>query len=185
MIRKIAVVVLATCLVCVTRVGAAVRLTNAPPVNGAVVISWNSRGALETADQVTGPWVTKTNATNPYTNALTTGSKFFRLNQTVDATTLRKKVLCGYQGWFRCPGDGGSQWIHWSRSASTIASNTLTFEMWPDMSEYTNSYSAPGFTYPGGSQASLFSSQLAPGACTNNELTQATSHHFCGCVRKF
>jgi hypothetical protein len=128
-------------------------------VNGAVFISWNSRGALETADQVAGPWMTITNLTNPYTNALTTGSRFFRLNQTVDATTLRKKVLCGYQGWFRCPGDGGSQWIHWSRSTSTIASNTLTFEMWPDMSEYTHAYAASGFTHPGGSQANLFSSQ--------------------------
>lgn len=23
----------------------------------------------------------------------------------IDATTIRYKVLCGYQGWFRCPGD--------------------------------------------------------------------------------
>ena len=159
MIRTIAVVVFATFCFWATGAGAAARLTNAPPVNGKVVIRWNSRGALETGDQVTGPWITITNATNPYTNTLTTASRFFRLNQTVDATTLRKKVLCGYQGWFRCPGDGGSQWIHWSRSASTIASNTLTFEMWPDMSEYTRAYPAPGFTYPGGSQASLFSSQ--------------------------
>ena len=52
-----------------------------------------------------------------------------------------------------------SQWIHWSRSTSTIASNTLTFEMWPEMSEYTHKYAAPGFTYPGGAQAYLFSSQ--------------------------
>jgi hypothetical protein len=115
--------------VCVTKVGAAARLTNSPPVNGQVVLSWNSRGTLETADQVSGPWLTITNATNPHTNPITSGSRFFRLNQTVDATTLRKKVLCGYQGWFRCPGDGGSQRIHWSRSASTIASNTLTFQV--------------------------------------------------------
>ena len=141
------------------KAGAAARLTNSPPVNGQAIISWNSRGALETADEISGPWITITDATNPYTNLITTDSRFFRLNQTVDATTLRKKVLCGYQGWFRCPGDGGSQWFHWSRSGSTIASNTLTFEMWPDMSEYTHSYPAPGFTYPGGSQASLFSSR--------------------------
>jgi hypothetical protein len=159
MIREIALVAFSACFICVLKAGAAARLTNAPSANGEVVITWNSRGTLEMAAQVTGPWMTITNATNPHTNAITTGSRFFRLNQTVDATTLRNKVLCGYQGWFRCPGDGGSQWIHWSRSTSTIASNTLTFEMWPDMSEYTHSYPAPGFTYPGGSPASLFSSQ--------------------------
>src|SRR6266487_3568350 len=98
MIRTIAVVVFSTFFVCAIRAGAAARLTNAPPVNGKAVISWNSRGTLEIAAQVTGAWMTITNATNPYTNSLTTGSRFFRLNQTVDATTLRKKVLCGYQG---------------------------------------------------------------------------------------
>jgi hypothetical protein len=34
---------------------------------------------------------------------------------TVDATTLHKKVLCGYQGWFRATGDGGTEWDHWNR----------------------------------------------------------------------
>jgi hypothetical protein len=134
-------------------------ITTSVPNSGNLVIAWTSRGILEQADQISGPWATVTNAPNPYTNPITAGAKFFRLNQMVDATTLHKKVLCGYQGWFRCPGDGGSQWIHWSRSSSTIASNTLTFEMWPDMSEYTNKYPAPGFTNPDGVQAYLFSSQ--------------------------
>ena len=138
---------------------AAAILTNAPPVNGRLVISWSSRGTLETAQQISGPWSPISNAPNPYTTTITTGARFFRLNQSVDTTTLHKKVLCGYQGWFRCPGDGGGKWIHWSRSASTIAPDTLTFEMWPEMAEYTNQYPAPGFTYPDGSQASLFSSQ--------------------------
>ena len=150
---------MAVLLACATNAGAAARLTNSLPVNDELIIGWNSRGALEIAGQIPGPWITVTNATNPFTNPITTESRFFRLNQTVDATTLRKKVLCGYQGWFRCPGDGGSKWIHWSRSSSTIASNTLTFEMWPDMSEYTHQYAAPGFTHPGGAQAYLFSSQ--------------------------
>ncbi len=146
-------------LISAVNLHAAATLTNSLQANGSLGIGWDSRGALEWAAQISGPWTTITNAPNPYTIPVTNGAKFFRLNQTVDATTLHKKVLCGYQGWFRCPGDGGSQWIHWSRSSSTIASNTLTFEMWPEMSEYTNQYPAPGFTYPDGSQAYLFSSQ--------------------------
>jgi hypothetical protein len=141
------------------RAEAAALLTNSLSARREAVISWNSRGALETAVQLSGPWLTISNAASPYTNQITANSQFFRLNQTVDTTSLHKKVLCGYQGWFRCPGDGGSQWIHWSRSTSTIASNTLTFEMWPDMTEYTNKYPAGNFTYPGGAQAYLFSSQ--------------------------
>src|SRR5678810_167222 len=123
---------------------AAATLKHFLQADGSLILSWNSRGSLEQANQLSGPWITITNSQNPYTNAITTDSMFFRLNQTVDATTLHKKVLCGYQGWFRCPGDGGNQWIHWSRSSSTITSNTLTFEMWPDMSEYTHKYAAPG-----------------------------------------
>jgi hypothetical protein len=79
----------------------------------------------------------------------------------VDATTLRRKVLCGYQGWFRCPGDpSGQGWRHWSRDASKITPDTLTFEMWPDMAEYPDDerYPAPGFTDPDGKPACLFSS---------------------------
>jgi len=143
----------------VVKSNAAAWLTNSSPANGQCVISWSSRGTLEMAAQIAGPWITVSDSANPYTSALTTSAQFYRLNQTVDATTLHGKVLCGYQGWFRCPGDGGSQWIHWSRSTSTIASNTLTFEMWPEMSEYTHQYAAPGFTHPGGARAYLFSAQ--------------------------
>lgn len=81
--------------------------------------------------------------------------------QKVDARTMHRKVLCGYQGWFRCPGDpAGEGWKHWSRNAKRIAPESLTFEMWPDMTEYTDEekYSAGDFTYPNGKQAQLFSS---------------------------
>src|SRR6266699_1731023 len=79
----------------------------------------------------------------------------------IDATTLHHKVLCGYQGWFRCPGDPIDRgWLHWSRDGRRIAPETLTFEMWPDLSEYgpDELYPAPGFTYPDGKPAQLFSS---------------------------
>jgi hypothetical protein len=62
-------------------------LTNSPAQNGRIIISWSSRGVLETAPQLDGSWTTVTNATNPYTNSIATNNaKFFRLNQTVDAT---------------------------------------------------------------------------------------------------
>ena len=82
----------------------------------------------------------------------------------VDAGTLHGKVMCGYQGWFRCPGDAaGMGWVHWSRERKRIAPGTLTFEMWPDLHEFppAERYPAPGFTYPDGRPAELFSSDCA------------------------
>jgi hypothetical protein len=79
----------------------------------------------------------------------------------IDATSLRHKVLCGYQGWFRCPDDPAKEgWRHWSRDAKKIGPDTLSFEMWPDMTEYEDDekYPATGFTYPDGKPAHLFSS---------------------------
>ncbi|MBV9849455.1 MAG: hypothetical protein JO250_07190, partial [Armatimonadetes bacterium] len=51
-----------------------------------------------------------------------------RRQSAVDVTSLRGKVLCGYQGWFRCPGDAaGMGWVHWSRDPHRLAPDTLTF----------------------------------------------------------
>ena len=86
------------------------------------------------------------------------------IHNDVEATTLRGKIMCGYQGWFRCPGDAADMgWIHWSHTAERIAPQTLCFEMWPDVSECGPSerFVAPGFTYPNGSPAELFSSDNA------------------------
>lgn len=78
----------------------------------------------------------------------------------VDAASLDGKVLCGYQGWFRCPGDPADQgWRHWSRDGRKIDPATLTFEMWPEVSGLSEAekYPAPGFSNSQG-PASLFSS---------------------------
>ena len=91
--------------------------------------------------------------------------KLVSASETVDAASVRGKVMCGYQGWFRCPGDATRMgWIHWSRDSRRITPNSLTFEMWPDMSEYSaiERFPASGFTYPNGHQAELFSSDNAP-----------------------
>ena len=87
-----------------------------------------------------------------------------RAAEPVDARSLRGKVLCGYQGWFRCPGDDmNAGWIHWSRDGKRIAPETLTFEMWPDLTEFpeTERYNAPGFTDAAGRTMQLFSSDDA------------------------
>jgi hypothetical protein len=79
----------------------------------------------------------------------------------VDATSLKGKVLCGYQGWFRCPSDpAGGGWRHWSRDPAKLGPGTVSVEMWPDMSEYAadEKFPVPGFTYPDGQAAHLFSS---------------------------
>jgi hypothetical protein len=79
----------------------------------------------------------------------------------VDATTLHHKVLCGYQGWFRCPGDPAKEgWRHWGRDSKKLTPNSLTVEMWPDLSDLKaeETYPAPGFTHPDGAPARLFSS---------------------------
>ena len=78
-----------------------------------------------------------------------------------DSNSLRGKVLCGYQGWFRCAGDAADMgWVHWSRDSQQLSSNKLTFEMWPDVSEFPDNerFAAPGFTDAGGKPMSLFSS---------------------------
>ena len=82
-------------------------------------------------------------------------------SRSVNPNGLKGKVMAGSQGWFRCPGDAANQgWVHWSFDSAKITPNTLSFEMWPDVSELTptEKYRAPGFTLPDGSPAELFSS---------------------------
>src|SRR5882762_8272863 len=48
---------------------------------------------------------------------------------------LKSAVLVGYQGWFRCPGDGspGNGWSHWSKGAPTP--DSMSVDLYPDTSE--------------------------------------------------
>jgi hypothetical protein len=80
----------------------------------------------------------------------------------VDATTMNNKVMAGYQGWFRTPGDAGvnNGWAHLF-NAQTPSPPKLAFDTWPDMSELTKNekYKVPGFSYADGSPAYLYSAQ--------------------------
>jgi hypothetical protein len=76
----------------------------------------------------------------------------------VDASTLEGKVLFGYQGWFRTPGDGSTVgWSHWSRGVP--AADAVTVDLYPDLNEFDTKDLAP---IPGGTIGSkpayLFSS---------------------------
>jgi len=66
-------------------------------------------------------------------------------------------VMCGYQGWFRAPGDGsGKEWGHYGRDGK-FDSKHNTIDFWPDVSEYKKTYSTP-FLFDNGRAASVFSS---------------------------
>jgi hypothetical protein len=74
--------------------------------------------------------------------------------------SLVGKVMCGYQGWFNCPGDGTTRgWIHWSNRADLFDPTTCTVEMWPDMTEMSaaEKFLASGFD-EGGNHFYTFSS---------------------------
>ncbi len=44
-------------------------------------------------------------------------------------------VMCGYQGWFSCPGDGaGRGWYHWQKGRR-FEPGSCTIDLWPDVSE--------------------------------------------------
>lgn len=77
----------------------------------------------------------------------------------VDSTTLKGKVVFGYQGWFGCPGDGSqvNDWIHWYRGAANMGN--LTVDFWPDVSELTEDELCPtGMIDTGGNPIYAFSS---------------------------
>ncbi|MBK7580031.1 MAG: xylosidase/arabinosidase [Myxococcales bacterium] len=77
----------------------------------------------------------------------------------IDATTLTKKLMFGYQGWFLCPGDGSppNRWVHWFKS-QTPAASELTVDMWPDTSELdADELFDTQLTYAGNKKAQLYS----------------------------
>jgi len=77
----------------------------------------------------------------------------------VDATTLDRKLMFGYQGWFACPGDGSplQAWEHWFRGASADATQ-IRVDMWPDVSELDADERCPtGLALPDGHGAELYS----------------------------
>ncbi|MEO5714988.1 MAG: PA14 domain-containing protein [Luteolibacter sp.] len=74
-----------------------------------------------------------------------------------DNSTLKGKVMTGYQGWFRTPNDPeGGGWVHWGNMQEGVFST----DMWPDVSQYPPSLleKAAEVKLKSGRPAYLFSS---------------------------
>ncbi len=67
------------------------------------------------------------------------------------------RVMCGYQGWFRAPGDGVNEgWGHYN-ARGKFDSAHVHLDFWPDVSEYAKTYPT-SLTNKDGSVARVFSS---------------------------
>ena len=78
----------------------------------------------------------------------------------VDTTTLTGKIMCGYQGWFACEGDGAERgWSHWTKTKGPLAPGNAKIDLWPDVSELgADERFATGFKHADGRVAEVFSS---------------------------
>ncbi len=76
----------------------------------------------------------------------------------VDCSTLEGMVMCGYQGWFTCPGDGSNRgWHHWSRRGE-FRPGACSIDLWPDVSELSpEERFATEFRHADGSVAEVYS----------------------------
>lgn len=78
----------------------------------------------------------------------------------VDASTLHQKLMCGYQGWYRCAGDGtGLPWVHYRGRDLNFYDGNCGIDYWPDMSEMEQDekYLPHKFFHPDGSKAYVYS----------------------------
>jgi hypothetical protein len=78
----------------------------------------------------------------------------------VDASTLDRKLMFGYQGWFACPGDGSplGAWAHWFHRGEAANAASLRVDMWPDVSELDADERCPTpLTLPDGRTADVYS----------------------------
>ena len=104
--------------------------------------------------------VSNSNGTNQVTLSVSSSqTAFFRLISAVDPSTMNRKLLMGYQGWFAAPGDGSTRnsWVHWFGANTPTAANAQ-FDFWPDTSELgADELFNTSMTYSNGSTAKLYS----------------------------
>jgi len=78
----------------------------------------------------------------------------------VDTSTLTGKVMCGYQGWFNCDGDGAHRsWVHWTKGKGIPSPANIKVDLWPDVSELgADERFDTAFRHTDGTPAQVFSS---------------------------
>ncbi|MBE0543604.1 MAG: hypothetical protein IH623_19840 [Verrucomicrobia bacterium] len=147
-----------------------VSLLSVNLVNTNLALSWPTSAVyyvLKSATNLAAPiiWqtvttsVTTSNGTNQVVVNVSSERSFFRLVSGVDASTMNRKLLMGYQGWHSAPGDGSAQnsWVHWFRNNTPTAANA-TYDFWPDTSEFdADELFNTSMTYADGSPAKLYS----------------------------
>jgi hypothetical protein len=139
-------------------------------VNTNLVLSWPTSAVyyvLKSATNLAAPLVWKTvtnsvttsNGTNQVVLTASGQRSFFQLASGVDTSTMNRKLLMGYQGWFSTPGDGSAQnsWVHWFAN-NTPTADHANFDFWPDTSEFdADELFNTSMTYADGSPAKLYS----------------------------
>jgi MYXO-CTERM domain-containing protein len=115
--------------------------------------------AVRVSDSPTALYTSLTAFLGPYTGPSYAGGT------PVDASTMAGKLLCGYQAWFRTPGDEDvTGWTHYIPDAGGVMTPAkIAVDYWPEMTELgpAEQYPATGFTNIDGSPATLFSSDDA------------------------
>lgn len=94
------------------------------------------------------------------------------------------KLVVGYQGWFACPGDGSpkNSWIHWGGNPPSPGNQT--FELWPDVSEYPQTFQTGYANLGNGQPAKLFSSY--PNSVVDKHLEWMQTYGIdCAAVQRF
>lgn len=84
----------------------------------------------------------------------------FISSQSVDRTTLKGKVMCGYQGWFAVPSDSINRgWYHYQKSG-VFQPGKCSIDLWPDVSDLdADERYATSFVLSDNSTAYVYSSQ--------------------------
>jgi hypothetical protein len=123
-----------------------------------VTQSTSNLALLPSWRRMTNP-VAVANGSNTLALLATNPTSFFRLASEVDPSTMNRKLLMGYQGWFACPGDGSApnRWVHWFRNNNPVATN-VTVDFLPDTSEFdADELFNTSMTYSNGQPVKLYS----------------------------